>query len=94
MAIGDFVNGVMLATTFQPLGTNVVCITSASWWNTYLELTDGVNTGRCTTQLNDSTWNTSFGWNSKIFINNTNYLNFRAGGSGGDYRVYSGVQTA
>ena len=93
MAVGDAVNGLDIL-SFQPAAGVTICITSCAWWGSYLELTDGVNSGRFTNQLNDSTWNTSNGWNAKIFINNTNYLQFRAGGAGADYRVYSGVQTA
>tara|TARA_R110000751_G_scaffold272417_1_gene372617 strand:+ start:17 stop:289 length:273 start_codon:yes stop_codon:yes gene_type:complete len=90
MVVGDFINGVTLGTTFQPAAGVTVCITSAAWWNGYTEFTDGVNTGRITIVL-DSTQ--SYSGVFKMFIDNTNFLNF-TGGAVAFYRNYSGVQVA
>ena len=73
MAVGDFINGILASgtETFQPAGTNIICITHANWWDGYAGLTNGTISGRWNGQFNSGT---STGTNTKVFINNTNYL--------------------
>ena len=92
MAVGDFINGLLASgtTTFQPAGSNVICITHAGWWDGYAGLTNGTIDGYVNGLFNSGT---STGINAKVFINNTNYLEFISG-SAGRRPNYSGVQVA
>ena len=92
MTVGDFINGILASgtETFQPAGTNIICITHANWWDGYAGLTNGTISGRWNGQFNSGT---STGTNTKVFINNTNYLEMDTG-SGARRPNYSGVQVA
>ncbi len=93
MAVGDFINGILASgtTTFQPAGSNIICITHANWWDGYSGITNGTISGRWQGQLNVGAIST--GVNTKVFINNTNYLEMDSG-SGARRPNYSGVQVA
>ena len=88
MAVGDFVTGLDVL-TFQPLGTNVICITSAAWWDGFIQITNGVIVGYVTGQFNGT--NNTYNTTGKIFIDNTNYLAFY-GGAVAQESNYSGIQ--
>jgi hypothetical protein len=89
MAVGDFVTGLDI-TSFQPAATITICITSCAWWDGYVEITDGVDDGYINGQFNSGA---STGVNTKIFIDNTNYLSF-FNGAAVRKSNYSGIQVA
>ena len=90
MAVGDAVNG-LGATSFQPAAGVTICITSCAWWDGYIQITNGALVGYVTATFNGA--NNTYNPNTKIFINNTNYLAFY-GGSAVQEENYSGIQTA
>ena len=84
MVVGDIVNGLNLAAgfDFQPAATVSCCITSAQSWSSNVMFTNGVDQ----VYVADST----SGWgniNTKIMINNTNYIRLLAGNAS-----FSGIQ--
>ena len=92
MAVGDIVNGISALNTilqFQPAATVSVAITSIGDINVYVYITDGVLSARSYSN-NTGNANQSGSWNTKIMINNTNYIYFP--GSALDSTYYSGIQ--
>jgi len=91
MTVGDIVNGVSnSALTFQPAGSNVICITSVLGGNAsqlYSELTNGTIFA-VSMVAKSSDWSIN-GNSTKIMINNTNYLRVNSGGGG---MGYTGIQ--
>ena len=88
MVAGDIVNAVYVGTggdiDFQPAVNVSICITNVGVWNSYVQITNGI----VTAYILDTT--ASGLPNTKIMINNTNYLRLFAIGGGGAF--YSGIQ--
>jgi hypothetical protein len=92
MAVGDVVSGIGSATTafsFQPAAGVSVCITQCSNYNSWVLLENGVIVTGYIYQMGTDGKNGNQ-MNTKIMINNTNYIGFHSssGGSG----TYSGIQ--
>ena len=91
MSVGDSVNGFSIASSyfsFQPAAGVVICLTSIGSHSTGAVLmTDGVNEAWFYNQLYST--QIGSGMNTKMFINNTNYLKIY-GNSNSQW--YSGIQ--
>lgn len=93
LAIGDVVNDIGADDTdldFQPAAGVVILITFCSGQLTVAGyvLTDGAAVG--STALSTSQVGSPF--NLKLFINNTNFLKVIAGGVGGTFGSFAGIQ--
>tara|TARA_R110000824_G_scaffold139507_1_gene304655 strand:- start:341 stop:613 length:273 start_codon:yes stop_codon:yes gene_type:complete len=88
MAVGDIVNGLSVAAAvvaFQPAVGVSVCLTAYGGWTDVSRLTDGVTPAIIRSNVNATTLSQPV----KLFINNTNYIDFYSNASG---IHYSGVQ--
>ena len=89
MVVGDAVNGYSVAAAnfdFQPAGTNVFILTSYGVWANGAGYTNGVTFCYCRTGVDNTPTTTD----TKLVINNTNYLRclVGTGGMNGLHQVY------
>ena len=87
MAVGDVVNGLSaagVALSFQPAVGVEVCITSFGSYNSWTRIENGIIGSNLVVN-----GHVSGNLNSKIMINNTNYINLTLSADGSSY---SGIQ--
>ena len=90
MTAGDVVNGLSAtsnAISFQPASGVECVITSTGAYNSWIEITDGTNFGLW---QDTNAPNGDGQLQTKVFINNTRYINCRSNGTAGSW--YSGIQ--